>query len=84
MGETKNYIRWIRGKVGHDKVILAFAGGYIRNEKDEILLQRRGDSNLWSFTGGAIELGETPEQIEMIKREVAKNNGHYSVPIVFD
>ena len=73
MGETKNYIRWIRGKVGHDKVILAFAGGYIRNEKDEILLQRRGDSNLWSFTGGAIELGETPEMTAI--REAKEETG---------
>ena len=61
MSDNKNYIRWIRSKVGHDKIILVFAGGYIFNEKGEVLLQRRGDTNKWGFPGGAIELGETPE-----------------------
>ena len=61
MDETKNYIRWIRGKVGSEKVILTYAGGCIFNDKGEVLLQRRGDSNLWGFPGGAIELGEPPE-----------------------
>ena len=61
MSDNKNYIRWIRSKVGHDKIILVFAGGCIFNEKREVLLQRRGDTNMWGFPGGAIELGETPE-----------------------
>lgn len=41
MGNTKNYIQWIRSKVGHDKIMLIFAGGCIFNEKGEVLLQRR-------------------------------------------
>ena len=45
MSDNKNYIRWIRSKVGHDKIILVFAGGCIFNEKGEVLLQRRGDTN---------------------------------------
>ena len=56
-----NYIRRIRSKVGHDKIILTFAGGCIFNEKGEVLLQRRGNSNKWGFPGGAIEIGETPQ-----------------------
>lgn len=61
MNDNKNYIQWIRSKVGHEKIILVFAGGCIFNEKGEVLLQRRGDTNKWGFPGGAIELGETPE-----------------------
>ena len=41
MENTKNYIQWIRSKVGHDKIMLIFAGGCIFNEKGEVLLQRR-------------------------------------------
>ena len=25
--DSKNYIQWIRSKVGHEKIILVFAGG---------------------------------------------------------
>ena len=58
---AKDYIRWIRSKVGHEKIILTFAGGCIFNDRGAVLLQRRGDSNKWGFPGGAIEPGETPE-----------------------
>ena len=61
MENKQNYIQWIRSKVGHEKIMLIFAGGCIFNEKGEVLLQRRGDTNKWGFPGGAIELGETPE-----------------------
>ena len=58
---AKDYIRWIRSKVGHEKIILTFAGGCIFSDQGKVLLQRRGDSNKWGFPGGAIEPGETPE-----------------------
>ena len=61
MEQSRDYIRWLRSKVGHEKVILVFAGGCMFNERGEVLLQRRGDSYKWGFPGGAIELGETPE-----------------------
>ena len=69
----QNYIQWIRGKVGHEKIILVFAGGCILNEAGGILLQRRGGSNMWGFPGGAIELGETPEAAAI--REVKEETG---------
>ena len=73
MGNKANYIKWIRSKVGHEKIILVFAGGCIFNEKGEILLQRRGDTNKWGFPGGAIELGETPEMAAV--REAKEETG---------
>ncbi len=69
----KNYIKWLRSKVGHEKIILVFAGGCIFNEVGEILLQRRGDSNKWGFPGGAVELGETPEMAAI--REAKEETG---------
>lgn len=71
--KQKNYIKWIRKKVGHNKIILVHAGGCIFNEQGEILLQRRGDCNMWGFPGGALELGETPEQAAV--REVKEETG---------
>lgn len=73
MENKKNYIQWIRSKVGHEKIILTFAGGCIFNEKGEVLLQRRGDTNKWGFPGGAIELGETPEMAAI--REAKEETG---------
>lgn len=69
----QDYIKWVRSKVGHEKIILVFAGGCIFNEKGEVLLQRRYDSNKWGFPGGAIELGETPQMAAI--REVKEETG---------
>lgn len=73
MESKQDYIKWLRSKVGHDKVILVFAGGCIFNEKGEVLLQKRGDSGMWGFPGGAIEPGETPQMAAI--REVKEETG---------
>ena len=70
---SKDYIRWLRSKVGHEKVILIFAGGCVFDDEGKVLLQRRGDSNHWGFPGGAIELGETPEMAAI--RELKEETG---------
>ncbi|WP_022761081.1 NUDIX hydrolase [Butyrivibrio sp. AD3002] len=71
--KSHNYIGWLRSKVGHEKIMLVFAGGCIFNDKGEVLLQRRGDSNKWGFPGGAVELGETPEMAAV--REAKEETG---------
>ena len=71
--ENKDYIKWIRGKVGHEKIIIVYAGGCIFNKNGEVLLQKRADCNKWGFPGGAIELGETPEMAAI--REVKEETG---------
>ena len=53
--------------------MMVFAGGCIFNENGEVLLQRLGDSNLWGFPSGAIELGETPERAAI--REIKEETG---------
>ena len=70
---AKDYIRWIRSKVGHEKIILTFAGGCIFDDQGKVLLQRRGDSHQWGFPGGAIEPGETPEMTAV--REAKEETG---------
>lgn len=70
---AKDYINWIRSKVGHEKIILVFSGGCLFDDQGRVLLQRRGDSGKWGFPGGAIELGETPEVAAV--RELKEETG---------
>lgn len=48
---VKNYIKTLRQKVGHEPIILNFAGGILANSKNEILLQKRSDFNAWGLPG---------------------------------
>ena len=56
---AKDYIKTLRQKVGHEPIILNFAGGILANSKNEILLQKRSDFNAWGLPGGALEFGES-------------------------
>lgn len=78
MSNSKNYIKWIRSKVGNDMIILNFVGGCIKNEKGEILLQKRKDKQVWGFPGGALEIGESVEIAA--KREIKEETGLDVIP----
>lgn len=69
----KNYIKQLREKVGHQKLILNFAVGIIFNSKGEVLLQKRGDSLKWGLPGGVVELDESFD--EAVQREVFEETG---------
>ena len=64
----KDYIKYIRGMVGHKLILMNFAVAAIFNDNGELLLQKRGDKKKWGLPGGALELGETLE--EAVVREV--------------
>lgn len=68
-----DYIYYIRSKVGHDKVILTFAGGILADDEGRVLLQLRGDKKTWSIPGGAMELGEFT--LDTAKREFFEETG---------
>ena len=53
------YIKKLRSYIGHDPILICACGCLIFNEKDQILLQKRSDDNLWGNPGGSMELGET-------------------------
>ncbi|MCL2197737.1 MAG: NUDIX domain-containing protein [Defluviitaleaceae bacterium] len=70
----RDYIKWIRGKVGHDRIILNFSGACLVNDNGELLLQKRsGTEDIWGFPGGALEVGESIEEAAI--REVKEETG---------
>ena len=70
---VKNYIKTLRQKVGHEPIILNFAGGILANDQNEILLQKRSDFDAWGLPGGALEFGESDQ--EACVREFLEETG---------
>lgn len=63
-----SYIKDLRKYVGHNPILTAGVGLLVFNNKNQVLMQLRTDYNKWGFPGGAMELGESFE--EVAKREL--------------
>lgn len=66
-----NYIKNIRKKIGHDPIVNVGATILVFNDKKELLLNLRNDTNNWGIPGGSKELKETLEEcaIRELKEE---------------
>ena len=67
-----DYIKYIREKVGHDRVIMVGAGVFVYKD-GKVLLQKRRDNLCWGVHGGCIEMGEKVE--DAAKRELYEETG---------
>ncbi len=69
------YIMNLREKVGHSPLIGVGATTLVFNNKNELLLNLRSDTNTWGIPGGSKELNETLEQcaIRELKEETNIN-----------
>jgi len=78
-GMSDYFVR-LRSCIGHDPLLHPAAAACIRDEQGRILLLRRSDGiNLWSFPGGAMELGERAD--EAVIREVHEETGLEVEPV---
>jgi ADP-ribose pyrophosphatase YjhB (NUDIX family) len=68
-----DYISYLRGMVGHSKVIMVAASALVFDEQGRLLLQQRADSGYWGIPGGFMELGEKVE--DTARREVYEETG---------
>lgn len=62
------YIKTMRGYVGHRTIMQVGASVVIVREDGAMLLQRRSDNGLWGYHGGSVELGEDTR--DAAKREL--------------
>ena len=69
------YIMNLREKVGHSPLIGVGATTLLFNNKNELLLNLRSDTNTWGIPGGSKELNETLEEcaIRELKEETNIN-----------
>lgn len=70
---TLGYILELRKKIGTYPIIMVGACVLIVNEKTQLLLQHRKDNNSWGLPGGAMELGESLEEVAV--REMEEETG---------
>jgi ADP-ribose pyrophosphatase YjhB (NUDIX family) len=68
-----SYIRKIRAKMGSECVFNPGVRAIILNDREEVLLQRRTDMDLWGLPAGGVELNETA--LDALKREVFEETG---------
>ena len=67
------YIMNLRKYVGHEPLIGLGATTLVFNDKSEILLNLRSDTNTWGIPGGSMELHETIEETAV--RELKEEAG---------
>ena len=73
------YIRRIRAKIGHDLLLLPGVTAVVVNQRDEVLLQLRRDSETWAPPSGGVEPGETVADTAI--REVYEETGISVEPV---
>ena len=67
------YIMDLRKHIGHDALIGVGATTLVFNDKKELLLNLRADTNTWGIPGGSMELYETIEETAI--RELKEETG---------
>lgn len=75
----EEYIKKVRKKFGHDRLILNYAGCILLDDKNRLILQKRADCGKWGFFGGMVEMGESVAEAAI--REVKEESG-FDVEIV--
>jgi len=71
--DSMGYIMDLRKHVGQDALIGVGATTLVFNDKNELLLNLRSDTNTWGIPGGSMELYETIEETAI--RELKEETG---------
>lgn len=55
-----DYLKKIRGRIGHDLLLMPSVTSIVFNDRGEVLLQHNVDARRWCLIGGAMDPGEQP------------------------
>jgi 8-oxo-dGTP pyrophosphatase MutT (NUDIX family) len=72
------YVRTLRERVGHMRVLMPSVSAHIFDEAGRMLLVQLRDSGAWTTPGGAIEPDERP--VDAVIRETLEETGLTVVP----
>lgn len=73
-----DYLRRLRDKVGHERILAPSVTGIVINEKREILLQQAKDDGKWYLPGGIMDPDEQPAT--SMVREIWEEAGLVVIP----
>ena len=79
--DMSGYIMDLRRIVGHRTLMQCAASIIVENEKGQILLGKRTDNHMWSYSGGSVEIDEKVEAAA--KRELLEEMGLVADSIEF-
>ncbi len=76
------YVRWLRGFVGHERLLLPSASILIFDADKRLLIARPAGRDTWVIPGGIIDPGESP--VDAAVREAFEETGlHVEITGVF-
>ena len=67
------YIKWLRGFVGSQLILVPAVSTVVEDDDGRILLVFEHDADAWSTPGGSIDIDEVPE--DAARREVLEETG---------
>ena len=68
-----NYIKELRARIGHMRIVIPGVRGILVDNDKRVLLQRRSDTGHWGFPAGVVDVGDSV--LDALSKEVHEETG---------